>query len=151
MQVARDHDSAVDAAVHLERVPGASLEGGPKLVDRGVELERGAHGPHRVVLVDDRVAEHREDRVTHELVDAPAVAGHDLPRLVVHEVHQLTNDLGIDRLGHLRVARRIREEHRHEATFGLRVRRRLVTREPIRRTRCRSASRQGSRRRTPHT
>ena len=131
LQVTRDDDPAVDAAVHLERVPGPSLEGGPQVVDRGVELERGAHRADCVVLVGDGVAEHREDGVTHELVDAPAVAGHDLSRLVVDEVHQLADDLGIDRLGHLRVPRRIREEHRDETAFGLRMRRRLVSGEGI--------------------
>ena len=151
LQVARDHDPAVDAAVHLEGVPGASLEGGPQIADRTVELERGAHRAHRVILVGDGVAEHREDGVTHELVDAPAVAGHDLPRLVVDEVHQLANDLGVDGLGHLRVARRIREEHRHEAAFGLRMRRRLVSQGAHSRIRCRNANRAGWQRRTPHT
>ncbi len=113
--------------MHLEGVAGTSLERRTELVDRAVELERGAHRAHRVILVHDRVTEHREDGVAHELVDPPAVARHDLARLVVDEAHQLADDLGIYGLGHLRVPRRIREENRHETAFRLRVGRRRVS------------------------
>ena len=59
-EIARDHDAAVDTAVHRERsATSTRLELRSHRVDPRMQLEGSPNGPDGIVLVGDRIAEHR--------------------------------------------------------------------------------------------
>ena len=60
--------------------PARAWIAGPRLVHCVHQLERGAHRPLGVILVGDRRAPDRHDRVADELLDGAAVALDDLAR-----------------------------------------------------------------------
>jgi hypothetical protein len=72
----------VDADAGLERRPVDAAKLLAQLGQRLAHLRRHPHRSQRVVLAQQRDAEHGHDRVAHELLDGPAVA---LDRLL----HQL--------------------------------------------------------------
>ena len=69
---ADEHLTGVDADPQLDVVDRRLLGDEPS--QRRVHLQPGAHRPLGVVLVGDRGAEQRHDRVAEHLVDAPAEA-----------------------------------------------------------------------------
>ena len=95
--------------------------------DRGDELDRGADRALGVVLVGDRRAPHRHDRIADELLDRPAVPGDDRPADLEVAGEQLLDLLGIAALGQGRERDEVDEQDRHEAPLG---RRRRPTRRP---------------------
>lgn len=117
MQVAGDDDAAVDATVHAERRAGQRLQIWPHRIHGSVKLQRGTHCPLGVVFVRDRIAEHDEHRVTHQLVHSATEPHGDRLCSRVDASHHLADDLGIQMLGHGRVPGGIREQHSDLATL----------------------------------
>ena len=60
------------------RIPARISIPGPRSADSVDQVEGGPDGPLSVVLLGDRRAPQRHDRVADELLDDPAVAGDDL-------------------------------------------------------------------------
>ena len=87
-------------------------------LDRGDEVERAADRALGVVLERGRRAPHRHDRVADELLDGPAVRADDLGRGREVAVQQLTDRLGVARLGQGREADEVGEQDRDEAALG---------------------------------
>ena len=81
------------------------------------EIEGGPDGALGVVLVGDRGAPHRHDRIADELLDDAAVAIDDHPRplevLVLELAHRLRVTVGRER----READEVGEEDRHHTSF----------------------------------
>ena len=81
------------------RTPARAWRSGCSGLDRVDELERGADGALGVVLVGDRRAPDRHDRVADELLDRPAVQLHDLGRGLEVAAEELADRLGVAVLG----------------------------------------------------
>ena len=77
----------------------AGLKPGPVLGavggDGGDELEAGADGTLRVVLLRDRGSPHGHDRIADELLDRPAVPRHDRPGELEVAGEELAHLLGV--------------------------------------------------------
>ena len=104
------------------RDPGAQLEVrrvhlDAELPDREDQLEPGAHGPLRVILVSGRRAEGRHDGITDELLDDAAISLDDLARHLEVARQQLADVLGIAGLGQAREADEVGEQNRYEPTL----------------------------------
>ena len=87
------------------------------LVHRALHAERRAHRALGVVLVRDRRAEQRHHVVADVLVHGAAVALDLLPEPPQRAVHERLHGLGVEALGHGRVAGQIGEQHGHAAAL----------------------------------
>ena len=76
--------------------PRSRAEGRVQGRQRDLHLGGGADGPERVVLVDDRDAEDRHDRVADELLDRPTVALEDRPHRVEPAAHDRAQRLRVE-------------------------------------------------------
>ena len=127
-EVARDHALALGAERH-GRLAGqhreARLEALSQATHRLDDLEGGAHGALRVILVGSGRAPFGHDGVTDELLDASAMplddraCGLEVPR------QDIADELGVASLGVGREGHEVCEEHRDEPPLG-RGRRRLL-------------------------
>jgi hypothetical protein len=82
------------------------------------ELQAGADGALGIVLAGDRSAPDGHDRVTDELLDGPAVAGHHLGGEIEIARERVAHVLHVAPLGEGGEADQIGEEDADEATFG---------------------------------
>src|SRR5439155_4502486 len=82
------------------------------------EVERGAHGPLRVVLLRDGRPATRHNRVAYELLHRAAVALDQAAAGVEVAGQQLAHLLGVARLRERRETDQVGEEHRHQTAFG---------------------------------
>ena len=98
---------------------GSCLEVGVQRLDRVDELQPRADRALGVVLVGDRRAPDRHDRVADELLDDPAVDLHDPRRGVEVRAQQLADGLGVAVLGDRREADEVGEEDGDQPPFGL--------------------------------
>ncbi len=113
------HRARVDADpdVEVQAVLGSHL----LLVGRdpGDDVEAGPDRALRVVLVCDRRAEEREDRVAHQAGERSFVAVDRGDQPFEGAVHDLRPDLGIQRLRHRRGALDVAEQHGDDAALAL--------------------------------
>ena len=100
------------------RTPARASMPGPEGADRVDELEAGPDGPLGVVLVGDRRAPDRHDRVADELLDRPAVAADDVAGEVEVAGQELAGVLGVAPLGERREADEVGEQDGDEAALG---------------------------------
>ncbi len=125
-EVAGDHALVLGSEVHggLPRQnPGprtqiGRADIGAHVLDQGGELEGGADGTLRVVLVRDRGAPQGHHGVADELLDDPAVAFHDPAALLEVAGQELPDLFRVTRFGKGREADEVREKDRDEPTFG---------------------------------
>jgi len=121
-EVARDHPLTLgakgDGRLAAEH-PRADTEARIERRDRADEVERGANGPLRVVLVRDRRAPERHHRVAYELLHGAAVPLDRGAGEVEVAGQQFARVLGVPSLGGGREPDEVREEHRHEPALGL--------------------------------
>ena len=90
----------------------------PERPDRIDELEAGADSPLGVVLVGDRRAPDRHDRVADELLDRSPVAADHVAGEVEVTGQELPGVLSVAPFRERREADQIGEEDRHEAALG---------------------------------
>ena len=124
-----DDRSGVGRAARRDDLAGADAGARPQaerqLLDPGAELRRGAEGALRVVLVRDRDAEHRQERVVAQLDDAAVTAGAHRASGVVEALDHRPQRFGVGarrRFG----AGQLGEDARHPATGVGRDRRALA-------------------------
>ena len=93
---------------------------GAEVPDESRELQGGADGALRVVLVRDRGAPDGHHGVSDELLDLAAVAVHDASALLEVAGQELTDLFGVARFRECREADEVGEENRDEAAFRCR-------------------------------
>ena len=91
--------------------------------DRGHKIERGPHGPLRVVLGCGRRAPDRHHRVADELLHGAAVELDQTPARVEVAREELAHILGVAALGEGREAEQVGEQDRNQAALRSRCRR----------------------------
>ena len=126
---------------------------GPERLNRGHQVQRGPDGPFGVRIRRGRSPPHRHYRVPDELLDGPAVTADDCPRHPEVAGQQLTDRLGIPRLGQRGKAHQVTEQHRAHPPFGHRLaawRRGVPGRRASGPARNRRPGRNGRRERTVH-
>ena len=91
---ADEHLTGVDADAqgHLRRLVGREL------LERFLHLQRGAHAAFGVVLVRDRDAEDRDDRVADDLVELAAERAHVGDEALEGAIDEVLHVLGVGRL-----------------------------------------------------
>ena len=94
----------------------------------GDDLERGADGALGVVLVRDRCAPDRHDRIADELLHQPAVALHGVGGQVEVAAEHGPDVLGVAVLGEAGEADEVDEQDRHQAPLRVRLRSRGLRR-----------------------
>ena len=109
-----DHVARVDADPDRQRDAVALLEGGVELLEPLEHLERGADRAHRVVVVDGRHAEDRDDRVADVLLERAAPRRDHLGHRLEVGAQQRAQPLGIEPLAELGRADHVGEEDRRE-------------------------------------
>ena len=95
-RVADDDRAGVDADAHPDLEAAFGPEGAVQGRQRDLHVGGGAHGPERVVLVDDRDAEDGHDRVADELLDRSAVALEDRAHRVEPAAHDRAERLRVE-------------------------------------------------------
>ena len=111
---ADQHLAGVDPDPHLDRVRRVLRT---ELAERRLHRQPGPHGPIGVVLVRDRSAEQRDDRIAEHLVDDTAVRLDVADQLLEDGVDQALHLLGISVLGQRREPDEIGEQDRDDAPF----------------------------------
>jgi hypothetical protein len=96
--VARHHFTGVDSDPDPELGYLARFERGIQPVHGPLHVERGPHGPQRVVLVCAREAEHGHHCVADELLHRAAVALDGDPHLLVPPAEELAQRLRVEAL-----------------------------------------------------
>ena len=91
------------------------------LVRPVADRERRAHGALRIVLVRERRAEERHDRVADELLDRASEALQLRAQPLVVRPQDRLDVLGIERLGARGEADEVGEEHRHDLALAARA------------------------------
>jgi hypothetical protein len=84
------------------------------------QVQRRPDGPLGIVLLSDRRAPYRHDRITDELLDGAAVAFDDGPACLEVGVEQGTNILGVTRLGDRGEADQVGEQDADHPSLGCR-------------------------------
>ena len=100
------------------RTPARACDRRPERPDGVDELEAGPHRPLGVVLVGDRRAPDRHDRVADELLDRPAVAGDHLAGELEVAGEGVADLLRVALLGEGGEADEVGEEDRDEPALG---------------------------------
>ena len=126
--------------------PALGAEGLVERREGDLHLGGGADGPQRVVLVDDRDAEHGHDRVADELLDGAAVPLEDRAHRLEPAAHDRAQRLGVEPLAEPGRAGDVGEHDGHDLA---RLAGRLGGDERRRRTPCRSGRHRRSRSRRP--
>jgi hypothetical protein len=108
-----DHVAGADTAAGLQRDAVAVGEPSAELTQRGERGRRGTHRADRVVLVRDRRAESRHDRVTDELLHHAAVLGDARRDHGVVTVQDLAQWFRVEAFGQLRGTDEVQEQDRH--------------------------------------
>jgi hypothetical protein len=123
-QVTCDHPLVRSADGHCGlpcQDAGTRHQGGavsPEVTNRVDEFQRRPNRSLCVILVRDRRAPHRHHRVADELLDRSSVPGDDLLRHTEILSQLFADSLGVARLGDRREANEVREQHRHQLSFG---------------------------------
>ena len=122
-RVAGDYLAGVDAGTHPDPDPMGRLELVVQLRELVAQLDRRAHRPQRVVLVHERDAERRHDRVADELLDRAAVPLQDLAGRLVVAGPDVAQRLGIELLAERSRIGHVAKDERdglpdHEASLG---------------------------------
>ena len=78
-RVASDHLAGIDACTVRDRHAPGTLERLVQPRELRVHLDGGPNRAQRILLVQERDAEHRHDRIADELLDGAAVPFHDGP------------------------------------------------------------------------
>ena len=99
--------------------PELRLHSGGMLGEELLHPDRASEGPLRVVLVCDRCAEEREDRITHQPGRRALVAVDRRDQLLEDLVHDVGPRFGIEALRHRRRTDDVAEQHRHGAPLTL--------------------------------
>ncbi len=123
LRVAGDHLAGVDARAHLDPDAVRGVEPVVQAGERLAELDRGANGAQRVVLVHDRDPESGHDRVADELLDRAAVAFQHLAGGLVVARPDTPKRLGIEAFPQRRRICDVTEDERdglpdHEISLG---------------------------------
>ena len=108
-----DNLAGVDADPELECRPEFAQQPIVQLRQTVTQLGCSTHGPQRVVLVEDRDAEHRHHGVADELLHRPAVTFYDDPRRVEVAGHDAAERLRVESLPERRRASHVAEQQRH--------------------------------------
>lgn len=118
-EAAGDDRAAIDADMQTQRHAGA---GAPALADlrRPTDhIECGTKCPDGIVLMSDRRAEQRQQRIADELVDEAAIGFDCLGHLFEQFVLQHPHDFRVDLLAQRREAAEIGKEHGHRPPVGI--------------------------------
>ena len=112
-RIACHHLAGVDPGADHEPHSVLTFEVLVETCERFSDPVGGSHRAHRVVLVDDRHAEHGHDGISDELLDGATVElDHRMTRVEVLP-HHSAHGLGIQRVAHRRGTNHIGEEDRH--------------------------------------
>ena len=122
-RVADDDLAGVDTGANLDPDAVRRLEPVVQAGERLAELDRGANGAQRVVLVHDRDPERSHDRVPDELLDRAPVAFQHLPGGLVVARPDASKRLGIEAFPQRRRIGDVTEDERdglpdHEISLG---------------------------------
>ena len=127
-QVARDHGLAATERGGVDRSFAGQDAGAERKriisrlvtqVSNGVdEIERGADGPLRVILLGDRRPPDGHHRVPDELLDGPAIPFDDLARDVEVPVEELAHPFRVLAVAAGGEADQVREQDRDQASLG---------------------------------
>ena len=123
LRVACDHLARVDTGADLDPDAVGGLEPVVQAGERLAELDRGANGAQRVVLVHDRDPERGHDRVADELLDRAAVPLQHLAGGLVVARPDTAKRLGIEAFPQRRRIGDVTEDERdglpdHEISLG---------------------------------
>ena len=113
-EAAGDHLAAGDADMRVQRTRRAFA----RACELGVDVERGARRPERIVVMRHRRPEQRHNGVADVLVDRAAVADDDAVDERREARHEVAHLLGIERLRKRREVAEVGEQDRHLPTFG---------------------------------
>src|SRR5207253_5373182 len=131
----KDHRVAEDGVIHpdirpddpRDRVTGVyadvegELLGVRELTSQARELllhlERDEEGPRSIVLVSDRRAEQREQRVAGELLNVAVVAADDVAQPRYHGIDHLEQLFRVEQIGEASESRDVREQRGYQPSL----------------------------------
>lgn len=118
-EAAGDDGTAIDTDMQAERHAGAGVPALADLSGPTDHIECGPERPDRIVLMSDRRAEQRQQRIADELVDEAAISLDRLGHLFEQFVLQYPHDFRVDLLAQSREAAEIGKEHGHRPPVGI--------------------------------
>ena len=114
-----DDGPSVDPHPHAELDPVGTLGLFGQRLEVGLDPERRAQRALSVVFMRDRRPKERHHAVTEELVDCALVTVNRFQDDLEGAVHDCVDVLGIERLGHRRKSRHVREHHGDDLPLAL--------------------------------
>lgn len=121
-EAAGDDRAAIDADMQTQRHAGACVPALANLRRPTDHIQCGTERPDRIVLMSDRRAEQRQQRIADELVDEAAIGFDRLGHLFEQFVLQHPHDFRVDLLAQSREAAEIGKEHGHRPPVGVALR-----------------------------